>query len=97
MFGRLMSTVLQTVHRSMVLPTRSLCMKPPVKLPLTPYEIAGGRWGTMPFLHQVRNNWPRPKETKRIKTHGYAKRMSTLAGRKIIMRRILKGCSILSH
>ncbi|XP_011298396.1 uncharacterized protein mRpL34 [Fopius arisanus] len=96
MFGRMISTVFQALQRPVFLPMRSMST-PSRKLPLTPYEIAGGRWGAMPFIHQVRNNWPRPKETKRIKTHGYKKRMSTLAGRKIIMRRILKGCSILAH
>ncbi|XP_049836861.1 uncharacterized protein LOC126281725 [Schistocerca gregaria] len=46
---------------------------------------------------KVRNNFPRPKETKRIKIHGWRTRMSTLEGRKILMRRILKGKHVLSH
>ena len=41
-------------------------------------------------------HFPRPKETKRVK-HNYEHRMLTEGGRRIIMRRILKGCHILTH
>lgn len=45
----------------------------------------------------IRCHFPRPSERKRIKRHGYWKRMSTEAGRKILMRRILRGKHVLSH
>lgn len=45
----------------------------------------------------IRNNWPRPREGKRIKVHGWLKRMSTVSGRRVLMRRILKGRHVLSH
>lgn len=45
----------------------------------------------------IRNHFPYPRETKRIKTHGFKKRMSTPAGRAVLMRRILKGRHVLSH
>ncbi|KAK9751272.1 Ribosomal protein L34 [Popillia japonica] len=45
----------------------------------------------------IRCHFPKPSERKRIKKHGYWKRMSTAAGRRIIMRRILKGRHVLSH
>ncbi|XP_065167559.1 large ribosomal subunit protein bL34m [Atheta coriaria] len=45
----------------------------------------------------IRCHFPRPSERKRIKRHGYKKRMSTPEGRRILMRKILKGCFVLSH
>lgn len=66
--------------------------------PPVPNNIAGGSWSLTQVRNKgVRNNWPRPREGKRVKTHGYKTRMSTLHGRKIIMRRILAGRFILSH
>lgn len=45
----------------------------------------------------VRNHFPRPSEVKRVKRHGWKARMSSHNGRKIIMRRILKGRYVLTH
>ncbi|XP_006624101.1 39S ribosomal protein L34, mitochondrial [Apis dorsata] len=45
----------------------------------------------------MRYHFPRPNERRRIKRHGWITRMSTLSGRKILMRRILKGKYVLSH
>lgn len=45
----------------------------------------------------VRWNFEKCSEVKRIRTHGWKKRISTKNGRNIIMRRILKGCQVLSH
>ncbi|XP_026325876.1 39S ribosomal protein L34, mitochondrial [Hyposmocoma kahamanoa] len=46
---------------------------------------------------KVRCYFPRPSEVKRVRRHGWEYRMSTPNGRKIIMRRILKGRHVLSH
>jgi large subunit ribosomal protein L34 len=45
----------------------------------------------------IRNNFPRAKEGKRIKTHGWKVRINSPGGRKILMRKILKGTHVLSH
>ncbi|CAH0399412.1 unnamed protein product [Chilo suppressalis] len=46
---------------------------------------------------KVRCYFPRPNEVRRVRRHGWETRMSTHNGRKIIMRRILKGRYVLSH
>lgn len=46
---------------------------------------------------KVRCHFPKPSEVKRIRRHGWHARMSTPAGRRIIMNRILKGRHVLSH
>ncbi|XP_055375641.1 39S ribosomal protein L34, mitochondrial [Condylostylus longicornis] len=55
------------------------------------------KWYPYPVHDSRRCNFPRAKETKRIVTHGFEKRMSTPNGRAILMRRILKGRHVLSH
>ncbi|XP_066153860.1 uncharacterized protein mRpL34 [Euwallacea fornicatus] len=45
----------------------------------------------------VRYHFPRPSERKRIKKHGYKARLSTPAGRRVLMNRILKGRWVYSH
>ncbi|XP_076751728.1 mitochondrial ribosomal protein L34 [Xylocopa sonorina] len=45
----------------------------------------------------IRYNFPRPNERRRIKRHGWEARMATPGGRRILMRRILKGKYVLSH
>lgn len=59
--------------------------------------IAGGSWSLISVRTNIRNKFPRAKETKRIKVNGWNTRMSTLSGRKILMRRILRGRHVLSH
>jgi large subunit ribosomal protein L34 len=54
-------------------------------------------WGRIFARSKVRCYFPRPCELKRIKRHGLKARLSTAAGRRIIMRRILKGRHVLSH
>lgn len=53
------------------------------------------------LFQQVRENvrwyFERCSEVKRIRKHGWKKRISTPSGRQIIMRRILKGRHVLSH
>ncbi|KAH7636982.1 hypothetical protein DERF_009238 [Dermatophagoides farinae] len=53
------------------------------------------------LYQQVRENvrwyFERCSEVKRIRKHGWKKRISTPSGRQIIMRRILKGRHVLSH
>ncbi|KAJ0175053.1 hypothetical protein K1T71_009194 [Dendrolimus kikuchii] len=46
---------------------------------------------------KVRCYFPRPNEVRRIRRHGWAYRMSTPNGRRVIMRRLLKGRYVLSH
>ncbi|XP_029050255.1 39S ribosomal protein L34, mitochondrial isoform X2 [Osmia bicornis bicornis] len=45
----------------------------------------------------MRYHFPRPNERRRIKRQGWHARMSTPGGRRILMRRILKGKYVLSH
>lgn len=45
----------------------------------------------------IRNNFPRPSENKRVKVHGWKAKLKTKGGRAIIMRRILKGRHVLTH
>lgn len=54
-------------------------------------------WSLTPIRTNVRNHFPKAKENKRIKVHGWKTRMSTSEGRRILMRRILKGRHVLSH
>ncbi|XP_011207245.1 39S ribosomal protein L34, mitochondrial [Bactrocera dorsalis] len=46
---------------------------------------------------KLRCHFPKPREVKRINVHGWDKRMSTPEGRRVLMRRILKGRHVLSH
>lgn len=63
---------------------------------LSPDKICSGI-NLLSIRTNVRNHFPRPSEKKRVKKHGWKTRMSTLAGRRILMRRILKGRHVLSH
>ncbi|XP_035783487.1 39S ribosomal protein L34, mitochondrial-like [Anopheles albimanus] len=58
---------------------------------------AGGAWGLLSARTVIRNQFPRARETKRVRVHGWWKRMSTLTGRRVLMRKILKGKHVLSH
>lgn len=58
---------------------------------------AGGAWSLISSRTNIRNHFPRAREGKRVKINGYLKRMSTPAGRRTLMRRILKGRHVLSH
>ncbi|XP_063882320.1 large ribosomal subunit protein bL34m-like [Scylla paramamosain] len=62
----------------------------PLLLPQTPIGGVGGRTN-------VRCHFPKPSEKRRIKRHGWEKRMSSFNGREILRRRILKGRHVLSH
>lgn len=46
---------------------------------------------------KVRCHFPKPREVKRINVHGWNTRMATEGGRRVLMRRILKGRYALSH
>ncbi|XP_037039175.1 39S ribosomal protein L34, mitochondrial [Bradysia coprophila] len=63
---------------------------------LRPTTVAGGAWN-LQIRTNIRNHFPRAKEHKRVVTHGWNKLMSTPGGRKVLMRRILKGRHVLSH
>ncbi|GBM65264.1 hypothetical protein AVEN_46105-1 [Araneus ventricosus] len=58
--------------------------------------VLGGR-NVEQIRTNVRKHFPRPSERKRVKTHGWEKRLSTPGGRAVLMRRILKGRFVLSH
>ncbi|KAG5680280.1 hypothetical protein PVAND_009798 [Polypedilum vanderplanki] len=46
---------------------------------------------------KIRDNFPRAKETYRIKKLGWKARLSYNGGRRLIWRRILKGKHVLTH
>ncbi|CAH0687722.1 unnamed protein product [Spodoptera exigua] len=46
---------------------------------------------------KVRCYFPRPNEVRRVNRHGWKTRMSTPNGRRVIMRRLLKGRFVLTH
>ncbi|XP_045501012.1 39S ribosomal protein L34, mitochondrial [Colias croceus] len=46
---------------------------------------------------KVRCYFPRPNEVRRVRRHGWEQRLSTPTGRRVIMRRILKGRFVLTH
>lgn len=56
-----------------------------------------GTWGRVFVRTKVRCYFPRPCEYKRIKRHGWKARLATAGGRRVIMRRILKGRHVLTH
>lgn len=59
---------------------------------------AGGAWAPLLSVRtNIRNHFPRAREGKRVKVYGWWKRMQTVAGRRVLMRRILKGRHVLSH
>ncbi|CAG4943387.1 unnamed protein product [Parnassius apollo] len=47
--------------------------------------------------NKVRCYFPRPNEVRRVRRHGWNTRMSTPNGRRVIMRRLLKGRFVLTH
>ncbi|XP_076244839.1 mitochondrial ribosomal protein L34 [Calliopsis andreniformis] len=55
------------------------------------------QWSLTLSRTKIRYHFPNPNERRRIKRHGWFARMSTPNGRKILMRRILKGRHVLSH
>ncbi|XP_068144353.1 large ribosomal subunit protein bL34m isoform X2 [Drosophila tropicalis] len=46
---------------------------------------------------KVRCHFPKPREVKRTNVHGLDKRLPTTEGRRVLMRRMLKGVHNLSH
>lgn len=56
-----------------------------------------GAWGRVFVRTKARCYFPRPCEYKRIKRHGWKARLATAGGRRVIMRRILKGRHVLTH
>lgn len=57
----------------------------------------GGLFSLTSIRTKIRCYFPRPNEVKRVRRHGWTFRMSTTNGKRIIMRRILKGRHVLSH
>ncbi|KXJ80606.1 hypothetical protein RP20_CCG024273 [Aedes albopictus] len=64
---------------------------------LAPTPAVGGAWSTLSARTVIRNQFPRARETKRVRVHGWWKRLATPEGRRTLMRRILKGRHVLSH
>uniref|UniRef100_A0A1Q3FIC8 Large ribosomal subunit protein bL34m n=1 Tax=Culex tarsalis TaxID=7177 RepID=A0A1Q3FIC8_CULTA len=60
-------------------------------------SVVGGAWSTLSARTVIRNQFPRARETKRVRVHGWWKRMATPEGRRLLMRRILKGRHSISH
>ncbi|KAF5288694.1 hypothetical protein FQR65_LT11959 [Abscondita terminalis] len=84
------SSKILTLFRSTFKGFHSLSAEAPV-LP-----SPGGIYNTL-VRYNIRNHFPRPSERKRIKVHGWKKRMSTQGGQRVLMRRILKGSYVYSH
>jgi len=76
---------------------KSYCFFRRVPISNQSYSITPTTWSLSFVRNKMRYHFPHPNETKRIKKHGWNARMATLGGRKIIMRRILKGKHVLSH
>ncbi|KAK0174061.1 hypothetical protein PV328_007178 [Microctonus aethiopoides] len=97
MLRTLISNIFQARPLIKAIPIQQFSTTPIVAAKTVAKNVPKGAWSYMDLPRKTRDNFPRPSETKRVKTHGYKKRMSTLHGRKIIMRRILHGCYELSH
>ncbi|XP_069505057.1 large ribosomal subunit protein bL34m [Ambystoma mexicanum] len=54
-------------------------------------------WQMQQVRTKARGNEYQPKNMKRIRTHGWLKRLSTRGGIEVILRRMLKGRQSLSH
>ncbi|XP_053974891.1 39S ribosomal protein L34, mitochondrial [Hylaeus volcanicus] len=90
MFGRLISNACQVLPR-----LSSSGNRISSSIDCSPAIV--NQWSFTLNRTKVRNNFPRPSELIRVKRHGWFARMATLSGRKILMRRILKGRHVLSH
>ncbi|XP_076635922.1 mitochondrial ribosomal protein L34 [Colletes latitarsis] len=88
MFGRLISNIYQFLPRVTLGNISSSIVDSPA---------IANQWSLTLNRTKMRYHFPRPNELRRIKRHGWDARMATLGGRKIIMRRILKGRHVLTH
>ncbi|XP_026463644.1 39S ribosomal protein L34, mitochondrial [Ctenocephalides felis] len=103
MFSRLVSGLLTTTRLvapqlPQVLPANtmhSLVSSAQALVPVLPN--AGGLFSLTSIRTKIRIHFPRPNERRRVKRHGWEFRMSTTNGRRVIMRRILKGRHVLTH
>ncbi|CAL7946398.1 unnamed protein product [Xylocopa violacea] len=84
MIGKLISSAYQALPRLMSIGQASSSMI------INPWSLTLSR-------SRSRYHFPHPNERRRIKRHGWETRMSTPNGRRILMRRIVKGKYILSH
>lgn len=87
--------IVTLTNRSAYMPLPSAALSTFTNVPSGP--VAGGAWSLISTRTNIRDNFPRAREGKRIKVHGWWKRMSTASGRRVLMRRILKGRHVLSH
>ncbi|XP_012151635.1 mitochondrial ribosomal protein L34 [Megachile rotundata] len=88
MFGRLISSAYQALPRLIPFGQTSTSI---INSPIT------NQWNLSLIRTKMRYHFPRPNERRRIKRHGWFARMSTPGGRRVLMRRILKGKYVLSH
>nr|XP_022905023.1 39S ribosomal protein L34, mitochondrial [Onthophagus taurus] len=65
--------------------------------PISQINPSPGGLFTVSVRNVIRCHFPRPSERKRVKRHGFLKRMQTFGGQRVLMRRILKGKHVYSH
>ncbi|XP_038595932.1 39S ribosomal protein L34, mitochondrial [Tachyglossus aculeatus] len=87
--GPLQLRTLSTLSRALAQPP-GILQPIPAPVPLPPWSLQQVRF-------KARGNEYQPNNRKRKKTHGWIKRLSTPAGVKVILRRMLKGRKYLTH
>ncbi|XP_033211546.1 39S ribosomal protein L34, mitochondrial [Belonocnema kinseyi] len=93
MIGRLASTLFNAIPSfvgKQMCPTLNAA-------PSLSNQLINGGCNLITIRTNIRYFFPRPNEVRRIRRHGWHARMATLGGRKVIMRRILKGRHVLAH
>uniref|UniRef100_A0ABD2XJH4 39S ribosomal protein L34, mitochondrial n=1 Tax=Trichogramma kaykai TaxID=54128 RepID=A0ABD2XJH4_9HYME len=65
--------------------------------PITQSSFTNLIWNHLILRTRMKYAFPRPREVKRVVHQGYFTRLATPAGRKILMRKILKGRHCLGH
>ncbi|KAK2587122.1 hypothetical protein KPH14_002884 [Odynerus spinipes] len=97
MIGRLVSSILNAVPRNA--PTNGFARS--LDVAFAPPNQCQWNFTSVRtkffFMTKPRYNFPNPSEYKRVTRYGWNARISTPSGRKILMRRILKGRHVLSH
>lgn len=95
MFGRLVSGIFNTLPHNPATKGLVRSFDAPVTSPSL-WNFTSIRTKFF-YITKPRYNFPRPSEHKRVTRYGWYARLSTPGGRRILMRRILKGKHVLSH